>query len=199
MYRFILTGLLLLISAIADAKSDERESVTFGGTVDISAQFAMGKYFASSNRTFYSYGKAIISPTNGICFEMQQPKYHRWLISKEILEFDQDGNATSVFETTDPTVSFMNKSFLSLVRGDVATIKREFAITWLQQDKHFQMKPKNELIAKMIDSIDVFYHDKYIEEIRILEKNGSSTAMKFTEQQTLSNIEDKDKFCRTAL
>ncbi len=149
----------------------------------IDATYQMEKYLAARKLKLVSHGRARISAQRGICWQVTDPVRKTWFIHQGVVS---DLSSTEG-DTTADTPAFMTQGFMALLLGDVSQISPDYNLR-INQDEQgntkLYLRPQDPKLTQIIDLISIHIVRGYVQNIRVVEKSGSSTSLTFDQFKT---------------
>lgn len=104
-----------------------------------------------------------------------------FMTSEKILQKNADGTQQEINKEQQPVVFAISSSFLGVLLGDEAVIKKDFKYKITRTGKKWMMdlEPNNEIVKKIITSVKIEGAD-VVEKVEITEKTGNTTKIVFS-------------------
>jgi len=163
----------------------------------IRGDFKQSKNLQMFNQPLVSDGSFLLSHQEGLIWTQKNPFPVSLVLTKDKLRQQFSGQSAEIVEASDnPMVFYFSHLFLSLFKGDLASLENQFSMTLtgdLQNTWILHLTPKAAPLNKVFKEIDI-KGSIQIEELLLVELNGDSSVIEFSHiDQAQSNLTLQEK------
>lgn len=162
-----------------------RLETKMSGVKSIETDFRQEKRLSIFNQPIISKGKIFIQKPHLFSWRVQSPVRYSMLIRDDVIkQWDQESNQTQQFSLSrNPGFSMVIAQMKVWFFGAYVSLLKDYAVKIISQDPvilEFAPIQSNPAFS-LIKSVKVFFEkdERYLQEIRIEEKNGDATILTF--------------------
>ena len=149
----------------------------------IRGDFKQSKNLQMFNQPLISDGSFLLSQQQGLIWTQNNPFPVSLVLAKDKLRQQFAGQPAEIVEASDnPMVFYFSHLFLSLFKGDLASLDNQFSMTLtgdLQNTWLLHLTPKTSPLNKVFKEIDI-KGSAQIQELSLVELNGDSSVIEFS-------------------
>ena len=162
----------------------------------VRAHFEQQKKLVSLNRTFTSQGEILFNKQQGVLWQIKKPVQADLVVTPKKLVQKTQRTLSEINVQQSPYGSVATL-FLQLMAGDQATLTQNFNVTYVENTSkgwQVQLTPKNALFKKLFTQVDA-QGGQYVNQIVLQEKDGNTTTIRFSQQNSQPmNVQENELF-----
>lgn len=147
--------------------------------IHVRSEFTQTKRMKALARPLESRGTVLVADDLGVVWQVEHPVTSSVVISSAgMVHVDEAGRKRTMKPSRKPILFRVMTAFVAVLRGDTASIAREFELYFATTDTGWEigLTPKQRLVKRAIRDITL-RGSETIDQIRIREPNGDSTVI----------------------
>jgi hypothetical protein len=163
----------------------------------LKGRFSQSKRIQGIKRPLKSSGTFIVLRAKGVLWKTERPIQSLLVISKAAISVVKDGKKTDQISMKEqPALRLIGEVVFALFSADTESLKAHFKVTSSKLDEDspwkLQLQPLDPLIARAIKGINL-EGGSSVSLIQVLETNGDSSLVGFTEPRFDGALSDSEK------
>ena len=196
MKKILLALCLSLSMPILHAEPTQEIFQQLAQTSLVRAHFEQQKKLVSLNKTFSSQGEILFNKQQGVLWQIKKPVQADLVVTPKKLVQKTQRTLSEINVQQSPYGSVATL-FLQLMAGDQATLTQNFNVTYVENTSkgwQVQLTPKNALFKKLFTQVDA-QGGQYVNQIVLQEKDGNTTTIRFSQQNSQPmNVQENELF-----
>ena len=196
MKKILLALCLSLSMPILHAEPTQAIFQQLAQTSLVRAHFEQQKKLVSLNKTFTSQGEILFNKQQGVLWQIKKPVQADLVVTPKKLVQKTQRTLSEINVQQSPYGSVATL-FLQLMAGDQATLTQNFNVTHVENTSkgwQVQLTPKNALFKKLFTQVDA-QGGQYVNQIVLQEKDGNTTTIRFSQQNSQPmNVQENELF-----
>lgn len=193
-----LIACFLFMSATAHAQADDlltRIAAQLDKHAVVRAEFAQSKQISGLKRPLQTGGKLVFARQYGVLWQIEQPYKISYILSEDkVIEIAAEGSRKERLARDLPGLAQVGRVFRAMLGADTVAL-REYFDTQAKGDAanwSLVLTPRQAQMAQFIEQLDIS-GGAFVGAIRIQEKGGDSTQIKFRNSSGASALSTSEQ------